>query len=168
MAAMRQQRETAGMRRRRRLVLLLGSLAGVLWAVALALPMSVLLLIDNLPGEDPARTQRSFLIAFGVFLSFALTAIPTTIGFVVVRRTSCEEGRLRHLSLLTTRRQDTAVRERVRPSTDRLAAPSEVPGGSERRSSIRTSAATANKQSDSAPGAPRMTTSSRRRAIGSR
>lgn len=53
---------------------------------ALALPICVLLLIGSLPGEDPARTQRSFVIAFGAFLSFALLAIPTTIGFIVVLR----------------------------------------------------------------------------------
>lgn len=66
---------------------LLGVIAGVLWVVAVALPILVLVLvlIGNLPGEDPARTQRSFLIAFSVFMSFALLALPTTIGFVVVR-----------------------------------------------------------------------------------
>lgn len=74
------------MRRRRRLVILLGVIAAVLWLVALALPICVLLLIGSLPGEDPARTQRSFVIAFGAFLSFALLAIPTTIGFIVVLR----------------------------------------------------------------------------------
>lgn len=72
-------------RRRRRMVTLLGVIAGVLWGVAVALPILVLVLIGNLPGEDLARTQRSHFIAFGAFLSFALLAIPTTIGFLVVR-----------------------------------------------------------------------------------
>lgn len=32
------------------------------------------------------RTERSLVIAFGAFLSFALLAIPATIGFFVARR----------------------------------------------------------------------------------
>lgn len=67
-------------------MLLLGVAGGVFWLVALALPIYVLLLIGNLPGEDPARTERSFVIAVGAFLSFALLAMPATIGFFVVRR----------------------------------------------------------------------------------
>jgi hypothetical protein len=72
--------------RTRKLALLLGVAAGILWLVAFALPIYVLLLIGNLPGEDPARTERSFVIASGAFLSFALLAIPATIGLFLVRR----------------------------------------------------------------------------------
>ncbi|MCU0116179.1 hypothetical protein [Curtobacterium poinsettiae] len=82
---MRQNPEDSNRRRRRQMATLLGVIAGVLWVVAVALPILVLVLIGNLHGEDPARTQRSFLIAFSVFMSFALLALPTTIGFVVVR-----------------------------------------------------------------------------------
>jgi hypothetical protein len=71
--------------RARKLALLLGVAAVFFWLVALALPISVLLLIDNLPGEDPARAGRAFVIASGAFLTFALLAIPTTIGFFAVR-----------------------------------------------------------------------------------
>ena len=70
----------------RKLALVLGLAAGFFWLVALALPIYLIVLIGNLPGEDPGRTERSFVIAFGAFLSFALLAIPATIGSFVVRR----------------------------------------------------------------------------------
>ncbi|OII28863.1 hypothetical protein BIV03_01010 [Curtobacterium sp. MCBA15_016] len=65
---------------------MLGLAAGLFWLVALALPIYVTVLIGNLPAEDPGRPERSFVIAFGAFLCFALLALPATIGFFVVRR----------------------------------------------------------------------------------
>jgi len=70
----------------RKLALVLGLAAGVLWCVALALPVYLIVLVGNLSGEDPERTERSLVIAFGAFSSFVLLAIPATIGSVVVRR----------------------------------------------------------------------------------
>jgi len=81
----RQQSEAPTVRLRRAAVLL-GIAAAVLWLVALALPVGVLLLIGSLPGEDPARTERSHLIAFGAFLSFAIPAVLATVGVVLVQR----------------------------------------------------------------------------------
>ncbi|MGN8049125.1 hypothetical protein ACTJKO_05505 [Curtobacterium sp. 22159] len=74
------------------MALLLGIAAGVFWLVALTVPICVLLIIGNLPGDDPARTERSFVIAFGAFLNFALLAAPATIGFLVVRRAGARSG----------------------------------------------------------------------------
>ncbi|MDP4332090.1 hypothetical protein Q7F20_01800 [Curtobacterium sp. A7_M15] len=65
---------------------MLGIAAGFFWLVALALPISLVVLIGNLPGEDPGRGERALVIAFGAFLCFALLAIPATIGSFVVRR----------------------------------------------------------------------------------
>lgn len=69
-----------------KLALVLGLAAGLFWLVAFALPIYVVVLIGNLPGEDPGRSQRSFVIAFGAFLCFALLALPATVGFFVVHR----------------------------------------------------------------------------------
>ncbi|WFR66355.1 hypothetical protein P9139_15955 [Curtobacterium flaccumfaciens] len=67
-------------------MILLGGIAAALWVVAITLPIVVLVLIGNLPGDDPARTQRSLTIASGAFLGFALLAIPVTIAVIVVHR----------------------------------------------------------------------------------
>ncbi|WIB60194.1 hypothetical protein DEJ13_17415 [Curtobacterium sp. MCLR17_007] len=68
------------------MVILLGVVAAALWVVAVALPILVLVLIGGLPGDDPAHTQRSLVIASGAFVTVALLAIAATIGFVVLRR----------------------------------------------------------------------------------
>lgn len=70
----------------RKLALVLGLVAGFFWLVALALPVYLIVLIGDLPGEDPGRTERSFVISLGAFLSFALLAIPATIGSFLVRK----------------------------------------------------------------------------------
>jgi hypothetical protein len=85
MERVRQQPEPPTVRLRRAAVLL-GIGATILWLIALALPVGVLLLIGSLPGEDPARTERSHLIAFGAFLTFAIPAVSATVGVVLVRR----------------------------------------------------------------------------------
>lgn len=72
--------------RPRKLALVLGLAAGVFWLLALALPIYLVVLTVNLPGEDPTRPERSLVIASGAFLSLALLATPATIGFFVVRR----------------------------------------------------------------------------------
>ncbi|MFZ6991890.1 hypothetical protein ACO0E1_08335 [Curtobacterium sp. RRHDQ66] len=58
----------------------------VLWTVAVALPTWVLVVIAQLPGEDPARTQRSIVIALGAFLSIAIPAIGASAGLFALRR----------------------------------------------------------------------------------
>jgi hypothetical protein len=73
-------------RRRRRVVIGMTVLTITLWAVAVALATTVLVLIGQLPGEDPERTARGNVIAAGAFLSFAIPATAATIGLVVVRR----------------------------------------------------------------------------------
>jgi len=58
----------------------------VLWTIAVALPTWVLVVIAQLPGEDPARTQRSIVIALGAFLSIAIPAIGASVGLIALRR----------------------------------------------------------------------------------
>ncbi|WP_022905260.1 hypothetical protein [Curtobacterium sp. B18] len=71
------------------LALVLALVAGFFWLVALTLPIYLLAVIGNLPGEDPERAERSIVIASGASgasLSSVLLAVPATIGSFVVRR----------------------------------------------------------------------------------
>lgn len=79
-------RPVAPDRRRRRLVIALGIVAGVLWVVGVGLGVAVLVVIGSLPGHDPARTSRALVIAAGAFTTFAIPAALVTVGFSVVRR----------------------------------------------------------------------------------
>ncbi|WP_413600538.1 hypothetical protein [Curtobacterium sp. Curtsp57] len=58
----------------------------VLWTIAVALPTWVLVVIAQLLGEDPARTQRSIVIAIGAFLSIAIPAVGASAGLFALRR----------------------------------------------------------------------------------
>ncbi len=72
--------------RKLNLALVLALVAGFFWLLALALPIYLLALIGNVPGEDPERAERSLVIASGASLSSVLLAVPATIGSFVVRR----------------------------------------------------------------------------------
>lgn len=73
-------------RARRRVFVALTLLAVLLWLIAAALPTLVLVLIGQVPGGDPERSQRAVTIATGGFLTGAIPATATTVALVLLRR----------------------------------------------------------------------------------
>lgn len=81
-----ERREGQQDRRTRRRVVVLTVVTVVFWAVAVALPTWVLVVIGDLPGTDPGRTERAITIATGAFIAVALPAVAATAALVLVRR----------------------------------------------------------------------------------
>ncbi|SBN61584.1 hypothetical protein GA0004736_0471 [Curtobacterium sp. 9128] len=73
-------------RRRSPWVVVLTCAVIVLWSIAVAFPTWVLVVIAQLPGEDPGRTHRSIVIALSAFLAFAIPAIGASAGLIALRR----------------------------------------------------------------------------------
>jgi hypothetical protein len=69
-------------------IVLLVVLVIVLWAIAIAVPIWLLVLIGHAPGEDGDRTARALAIASGGFLAFAIPATGASIGLFFTRRWS--------------------------------------------------------------------------------
>ncbi|PYY48229.1 hypothetical protein [Curtobacterium sp. MCBD17_023] len=79
---------TAARPRRSRAVVGLAWLAGVLWGVAIAVTITVIVLFSRLPGPlgaDPGRDERVLLITCCAFLTLAIPAAGATVALVVVR-----------------------------------------------------------------------------------
>lgn len=72
---------------RRRVVVALAITTVALWVVAVAVPTTIVIAIDRLPGADPGRSGRALVLAMGAFVTVALPAVGASIGLVVARRT---------------------------------------------------------------------------------